>query len=331
MKEKKPYSKKQHYVQKALIESWSCDQLVNLALKKEDGSLVEEKPKAPRAVFYENYYYEHVYGFDSAEQHRKNGFRTFTDEKHIFQTNDGEQYCKTIEDQGFPVIQRIISAVLNNRSEVVLTQQEKANLCRYLVLQSLRTPGGRKNYQFDYEKYLISTGSNVEDALNSFVSNFAYLLMIGVYDDKGFANNIELPKSIFRYLFEIIVDMALYVLTLPSSNTEQFILGDNPSIVLGKKENIWGLLMPISPKVLILLLSDSIHVRGKCDIRPCPNQWRLFELSSQVLSAEKKIVFCSKYDGLHKIIYDSKASISSKTDLQSIWTAKELLSEVEKE
>lgn len=327
MKDKKQYSKKQHYVQKALIEEWSENHLVNIARKNEDGSIVEEKPKAPGAVFYENYYYEHVYDFESAELHRTNGFKTCTDENHTFQTNDGEQYCKRIEDHGFPVIQKILSSVLDNSNVVIITKDEKVRLCRYLTLQALRTPGGRKNYQYNYEKCFISAESKNEDAINSFVSNFAYLQMIGAYDDRGFADNIEMPKSVFLHIFELIVDMALYILTLPICATEQFILGDNPCVILGEKENIWGLLMPVSPKALILLLSNNVHISGECDILPCPEEWRLFELSSQISTAETKLILCDRYDGISIILQAIKAKPDLHNNLQKIWRAKDLVNE----
>lgn len=317
-------TKQQHFVQKALISNWSHHNSVEVARKDEKAILVQEKSKAPSAIYYEDYLYEHVYGFDSAESHRINGFTTRTDDNHLFSTNDGEVYCKRIEDAGLPVINLLIDTAQNGQHKIGLTDDQRESLYRYLVLQALRTPGGRKKYQYGFKKQTISQESSNEDALDSFVSNFSYLAMLGVYDETGYSDAHQMPPSVFFQLRKLISNMNGYVLTLPETSAKQFVLGDNPCVVLGKGTDVWGMLMPLSPKATFLLLSD--NPPGTCiQIVACTDDWRLFELRSQFETAEMKLVFCSKYQTLAEIVEDILISKDQTSEVQNIWTLVDML------
>ena len=318
------YTKKQHFVQKALIENWAVNGNVNIARVDSDLILKPSHSKSPTAVFYELNYYEHVYNFESAEDHRKSGMITSTDANHIFKTNDGEQYCKGIEDLGFPVIREIINAANKGLAHIILSKKQKLDLCRYMVLQALRTPGGRANYQYDYFNQYISKEADNEDALKGYISNFEYLFMLGTYDKTGLSDRFEIPKSPFSHFVELFQDANGYVATIEDKDHNQFILGDNPCVFLGEKDSLWGMMMPISPKAMIVFLNEEEERDCVLTISKCRVEWHRFEIYSQIHSAVERIIYSSENIDLNDILVKYNEAKENLSRYQKIWNGKEL-------
>lgn len=84
-------TRKQHFVQAALINNWQENESVGVANKSNKKYLKKEKSKSASSIFYEEYAYEVLHGFDSMDSHAKNGFSTSFDSDHSLNINDGEK------------------------------------------------------------------------------------------------------------------------------------------------------------------------------------------------------------------------------------------------
>jgi|GEM_PF-6710460 len=281
---------KQHYVQEALLKNWENEGLVGVA-KKTDNYLIKEKNKSASSLFFEIYGYEVLHGFDSMPIHAKNDYSISLDQRHPLKINDGEKYCKSVEDSGLPIIRRIIAA---EPYYIKLTGEEKESIYKYLILQSIRTPGGRRKYLPKYPNIRIDENSTNDDTFDQFIGNILYLMVMGVYDGKGVSDQVNPSRSAFQYLCRILKDMNGYVLRLDKKSKKQFIIGDNPCVIFGNS-TIWGVMMPMSPKETLLLINEEQKQENGFIIAKCPERLRLCELYSQFISSYSKIVYSEKY------------------------------------
>lgn len=317
-------TRKQHYVQQALLKLWAEDGFVDTVRKKPEGTLVKGKRKTPGAIFYDLYTYEQFYGFESAKKHLNSSMSVSTDSNHIFYMNDGELYCKRIEDRGFPIIKEIIANVNNDKDTMNLSSESKESLCKYLVLQTLRTPTGRRNYQIDYIPRIITSESTDEETIDGYISNMTYLFNIGVYDDIGLADGYEMPESPFQHLLGIIKDMNGYALHLRNSK-KNCIMGDNPCVLLGKGRGVSGAIMPLTPEVILLLIAEEeCEELNKIEICACPEKWIQFEHYCEIETSHQMIIYNGKKLSVEEI---NKSYINNTGNINNleIWTAKKMM------
>lgn len=308
-------TRKQHYVQDALITNWEKNGSVGVAKKIDNAYLKKERSKSPSSIFFEEYGYEVLHGFDSMKKHAENDFSTSFDPEHPLKINDGERYCKYIEDAGLPIIRKIINSTENM---IEISCEEKSSLCRYLILQSIRTPQGRKNYLPEYPNVRISPLSSDKETFSQFIGNIMYLMILGVYDENGVSNDIDMSTSVFKRFCSLFEDMNGYVVRIKEGSKDQFIVGDNPCIIIGEK-TVWGVMMPLSPKNMLILVGEKPERRNGFAVVKCSKRLKLFELCSQFYASNEKIVFSEKYCSINRInrdIYNGRRFIGAK---QPIW------------
>ena len=322
-------TKRQHYVQSALTASWEREGAADVAIKINGESFVQGNKKPASALFFEDFMYEQVYGFQSAESHIKGGMTLHTDENHVFRMNDGELYCKNIEDKGLPIIRKLVGEAKLGKTQVSLTKEECQKLDEYLILQALRTPAARNSFMFEKGPKCVGVDDNDSSALIKYVENVTYLFMMGLYDKTGISDNHPMPESFYEHLLHIIKDMSAYLLVL-LDRPDEFIIGDNPCVLLGAGTGISALLMPFDPKVALLLCADE----GKphtCffDINSCSDAWLHMEYYTQIQSSREKVVFNSdvlSIEELNKYIHLPQKS-NYKLD---VWTVKTMVEYLQK-
>jgi len=315
---------RQHYVQTALTTSWEKNGLVDVALKVDNTSFIQEKSKPARSLFYEDFMYEQVHGFESAKGHLKNNTILRTDNNHVFRMNDGEYYCKEIEDHGLPIIRRIVRQAKQGNRRATLSAEECIMLDKYLVLQTLRTPAARESFMFEKSPQFIRTDADNGDAIAKYIENVTYQFMIGMHDEAGLSDNYETPVSFFKHLLGIIAGMSGYLL-VANNPKEEFVLGDNPCVLLGMDEGISALLMPLDPKVAVLLCADdSPPHTDYLDIGACSKAWLDMAYYTQVNAAKEKIVFNDECITISDIENFISARPENRLNLD-IWTVRRMV------
>ena len=133
------------------------------------------------------------------------------------------------------------------------------------------------------------------------MNNFTYLFLLGLFDENGIANNIDIPDSFFKHLKHLLFGMNGYILRIDEKDPDQFVIGDNPCSVFGNKLSIWGLMMPLSPKCCLLLISEYNMRKNRFIEFYSPKSFIIAEQYIQFTNSSNKIIFSDKYCSLSKI------------------------------
>lgn len=314
MGRKNNITKRQHFVQRSLIISqWQTDGLVGVIGISEDRSIHKEKSKSPKSIFYEDYGYEWFYGFNLNSFPNIESIDLKIDCNHSFSVNDGEKFCKQIEDNATPIIQRICqntttkaSFAAATPSTIYLEQSDWAHLASYIALQIVRTPQGRKNISRWKESVpdIISERSSPQDFYDKLTDNTVYLVQMGVYDKAGICDNRKLPPSLFSALKNDLMYSQPFFCCIPENERKQFILSGNPcSIISGKKTDF--VIFPISPKILLCAPINSLENQAEWnDLIPkysATDELVTLEIYAEYVGANNKLVYCTKYNSFSEI------------------------------
>ena len=123
---------------------------------------------------------------------------------------------------------------------------------------------------------------------------------------------------------ELFQDANGYVATIEDKDHNQFILGDNPCVFLGEKDSLWGMMMPISPKAMIVFLNEEEERDCVLTISKCRVEWHRFEIYSQIHSAVERIIYSSENIDLNDILVKYNEAKENLSRYQKIWNGKEL-------
>ena len=318
----------QHYVQQAVVmEQWkNKDKMVGVIGKTHDGKLRKEKEKSTKNLFCEDYQYEWFRAVFPNNIKITQNIKLIFDAEHVVNTNDGEEYCKRIEDQAAPIFKEMIKSantrnmILKNPNMIYLSYDQWKKLASYLALQLLRTPETRRNIfhmlvQETEEQYYSSLSQDAE-ILMKMLDNLSYMAHIGVYDKKGISNKINLPCSLFR-IFKIQIQNSKLFLIYINQKNRQFILGDNPCVILpGKRGNVF-ILMPLTPKLIIFLSWNQQTTNWNQYIPKLQASKKMIdvELFAEYINSGEKIIYnteINSFEEIQTMIYQARKNLNQK-------------------